>query len=288
MARFLTLLAAALAFSRPVAAQLTCDPSSVAGAMAAGLDQYRSSNACGQAVALEWLNKLFKDGVPAARAKEVLFNGDADPQPYHQPKPEKGKPAPEMTPITAEMLDRAAIHVAGRIKDGGVSGGCTRDNVSGYWGADPDCAYSVCGKIELGAGWVAKVTNSSFNGEMPLRDADQVGNSVTHELAHLFVTYFRRVYGARDQPDIGGLREDFQYFTFFNGCGLYETNDYQGRAHTPIEYTAPSDMYDPAKTGNEQAARMIAHGMQLCFNRKQNPFYLRILGNPRLANVCGS
>jgi hypothetical protein len=288
MAPCQALLVAALAIASPAAAQLTCDPKAIAGAMAAGIEQFRSSNPCGQAVAVDWFNKLFKDGVSKSRAQEVLFNGDADPQPSRKPKPERGQPAPEMTPITAEMLDRAATHVANRIKDGGITGGCTRDNVSGYWGPEAECPFSVCGKIELGARWVAKVSNSSFNGEMPLRDADQVGNSVTHELSHLLVSYFRRVYGAQDQPEIGALQEDFQYFTFFNGCSLYETNGFQGREHTPIQYTAPSDMYDPARTGNEQAARMIAHGMQRCFDKKQNPFYFRILANPRPANTCGS
>src|SRR3569832_456541 len=156
MARFPALAAAVLAFSAPASAQLTCVPASVASAMSAGLDQYRSSNACGQGVALDWLNKLFKDGVPKDRAKEVLFNGDADPAPYRKPKETKGAPAPEMTPITGEMLDRTATHVTNRLKDGSVKGACTRDDVSGYWEPNPDNPNTDNNKNENNTRWVAK------------------------------------------------------------------------------------------------------------------------------------
>jgi|GEM_PF-4160217 len=286
MAHRAVLSAALLAWSAPASAGLTCEPGAIAGSAAAALGQFESANECGQAEALKWLNKLFKNGVPKERAKEVLFNGDADPAPYRRP-PGKDRGAVETTPITADMLDKAVAHIRGRLRSGGVAAACTRDDVSGYWGPEPDCPYSVCGKLELGGRWVAKVQNSSFESEMALRDADQVANSVTHELVHVLVSYFRRVYGAEDAPTIeGGLQEDFQYFTFFTGCGLQEVNP-AARAHQPIEYKAPGDMYDPSRTGNEQAARMIAHGMQRCFNRKPNPFYFQILGAPSSVATCG-
>lgn len=276
-------LALVLALAAPAGALDCSNAASLSSAIRVALSQYKAANACGQGHALKWLNALFKDGVPKQRAADLAFNGpDSDPSSWRRPQGAKL----ESTPITSEILDLAVAHLDKRIQERRIAGACTRDDVSGYWAVDPHgCSGSLCGKIELGQGWVAKLQRSDFRSEMQLRDADQVANSLTHEVSHMLVSYFRRVYDADDQPTIGDLQEQFTYYTFFTGCGLYELGGFQGRKNQPVTYKAPSHLYDPSRTGNEQAARMIAHGMQLCSHGKPNPYYSAILGNPR-ADTC--
>lgn len=261
----------------PALAGLSCERSSLSSSYVAALDQFTAADACGQTTALTWLNKVFPDGVSKARAKELAFNGaDSDPHLY------KAKQGEELAPIDAATLELAVAHVRKRIQDKGIELTCTSDDESGAYDRGYDCAFSVCGKLELGSKMISRLQNG-FSTEMQLRDADQTANTVTHELVHVLVHYFKRVYGAK-QAEGGEVSQQFSYITFFNGCSAYEVNNFQGRENAPITYTAPAERYSNSGA-DEQAARMIAHNMQRCFHRKPNPYFTAILGSPSV-NTC--
>lgn len=267
------MLAAALAslLALGAAAAPRCDdPKTLVQTLAAALESYRSSNACGQTAALGWLNKLFPKGVSRSKSK--------------------AKKPSDLAPIAAEMLDAAVDEIEARLAAKDVKVRCAeaRGNAdaSGYWNPQVDsCESSFCGALELGPRKMLELSRSSFQTEMELRAADDFANTVTHEAFHAFDHYFRRVYGAERAADLGGLNSDFQYRTFFTGCTLFEVTS-QGRAHAPIAYTAPNEMYDESVAGYEQAARMAAHQMQVCFSGRPNPYYAAILGDPA-TTTCG-
>jgi hypothetical protein len=256
----LPLASALLALAFP-ASGLECSAAWATQAVSEAINAY---GGCGTARAAFYYRNLFPAGVPKARAEAVLAAADPDAWPGPAPAAASG----EMTPISLELVRRAARHLGRQLlvaKE--ITASCgSQAGVAGGWNLEPNTKERVTGSLNLSDTRVKLITEAAVPDRHSCAyhcKADDLANTVLHEVSHIFVDYFAVVYGAK--PDLGTFREtlSYSYPTHWNGdaprAGVYK----EGYC-IETEGPAPAIQYQrlPKNTrgnaGDEETARRMA------------------------------
>ncbi|MBI4369453.1 MAG: hypothetical protein HY547_04415 [Elusimicrobia bacterium] len=221
--------------------------------------------------------QLFANGVPmAANSNESI----PDKNDREEDEDQSIEDTIELVPISDEIINQAANAIVSMINDGNILG-TTGPGVgaSAAWGASFDGNQWAGGTMEFNPIHLERAQEEPYQRRTVelLRNQEILADSILHETAHIFYSYFKSGLGAEPAFEPARLTWAFQRRNFWDGSGL-EDHGLQVTKGDDVYLSynlSQSSRYADKNKGNEETARQVSHRIILC---TQGAAVGRILG----------